>query len=59
MVRGVNMNDKFKLCIKLDTGEYLRYGSGNMLYIQQLLSNYLYRHQKANLGTVEFKIERL
>lgn len=53
------MNDKFKLCIKLDTGEYLRYGSGNMLYIQQLLSSYLYRHQKANLGTVEFKIERL
>lgn len=53
------MKDKFKLCIKLDTGEYLRYGAGDKSYIAHLIYDYLVRNNMYDRDKIEFKIERL
>ena len=54
------MNTIYKLYIKTkDYKDYFPYGTGNMLYIKELLFDYLVTHNIYDDEEVEFKIIKI
>lgn len=52
------MEEVYSLFIK-ENGEFRRYGTGGMLYIRELLYDYLVKHDMYGAKSIEFKVERL
>lgn len=53
------MIDKYKLYIKTDGYDYLRYGAGDIRYIHELIFDYIIKNKMYDRKIVEFKIEKL
>lgn len=53
------MSNKYKLYIKLDNRDFLRYGVGDMRYIHELIFDYLIKNKMYDRNNVEFRIEKL
>ena len=51
--------NKYTLYLRTDGGEYVKYGTGNMLYMYELIQDYIMVNDMYNKNEVEFKIVKV